>query len=70
MIGILRICFGNVFGSILGGCFTIYFAYESMRNVRDFGEITTITLLSKTSSEYHDLQQYGFISHCDEPTAF
>ncbi|MFD0697898.1 GerAB/ArcD/ProY family transporter [Paenibacillus sp. GCM10027628] len=48
LIGILRICFGNVCGNLLGGCFVIYFAYESMRNVRDFGEITTITLLSRT----------------------
>ncbi|MEW9699854.1 GerAB/ArcD/ProY family transporter [Paenibacillus sp. SI8] len=48
LIGLLRICFGKLFGSFMGGCFIIYFAYESMRNLRDFGEITTVTLLSQT----------------------
>jgi len=48
LIGLLRLCFGNIIGNFLGAAFVLYFAYESMRNVRDFGEITTITLLTST----------------------
>ncbi|CAN7308345.1 GerAB/ArcD/ProY family transporter [Paenibacillus sp. LjRoot56] len=48
IIGLLRICFGKVAGSVLGVSFAIYFAYESMRNVRDFGEISNLTLLNTT----------------------
>ncbi|MDD9266447.1 GerAB/ArcD/ProY family transporter [Paenibacillus sp. GCM10023248] len=48
LIVLLRMCFGKIAGGILSICFTIYFAYESMRNVRDFGEITSVTLLAQT----------------------
>jgi spore germination protein KB len=48
LIVLMRICFGKVAGSILSSTFIVYFAYESMRNVRDFGEITSITLLTQT----------------------
>lgn len=48
LVELLRMCFGKVAGGILSVCFMIYFAYESMRNVRDFGEITSVTLLAQT----------------------
>ncbi|CAH1225244.1 Spore germination protein YndE [Paenibacillus allorhizoplanae] len=48
IVRLLRICFGKVAGSVLGVSFAIYFAYESMRNVRDFGEISNLTLLNTT----------------------
>lgn len=48
LIALMRICFGKVAGGIISSCFIIYFAYESMRNVRDFGEITSVTLLART----------------------
>ncbi|KRE40357.1 GerAB/ArcD/ProY family transporter [Paenibacillus sp. Soil724D2] len=48
LIGLLKLCFGNKIGTVIGGCFALYFAYESMRNLRDFGEITNLTLLSST----------------------
>ncbi|WNR43714.1 GerAB/ArcD/ProY family transporter [Paenibacillus roseipurpureus] len=48
LIGLLKICFGRILGTSLGVWFACYFAYESMRNVRDFGEIANLTLLSTT----------------------
>ncbi|MDR6553799.1 spore germination protein KB [Paenibacillus qinlingensis] len=48
IIGLLRLCFGKMAGTIIGISFAIYFAYESMRNVRDFGEISNLTLLNTT----------------------
>ncbi|TMV51603.1 hypothetical protein FE783_07465 [Paenibacillus mesophilus] len=48
LIGMLQIGFGRAFGSLLGSAYVLYFLYESMRNVRDFGELITSTLLSRT----------------------
>ncbi|MDU0203876.1 GerAB/ArcD/ProY family transporter [Paenibacillus sp. MAH-36] len=48
LIFLMRMCFGKIAGGMLSSCFLIYFAYESMRNVRDFGEITSVTLLTRT----------------------
>ncbi|OCT10940.1 spore gernimation protein [Paenibacillus pectinilyticus] len=48
LLGLFRLSFGKIGGSCLGVVFAIYFAYESMRNVRDFGEISNLTLLSTT----------------------
>jgi len=48
LIGILQIYFGRIFGSIIGLTYILYFSYESMRNVRDFGELMAVSLLSNT----------------------
>lgn len=48
LMGLLKLCFGKWIGTCIGVSFAIYFAYESMRNVRDFGEISNLTLLSTT----------------------
>ncbi|WP_090818484.1 GerAB/ArcD/ProY family transporter [Paenibacillus sp. yr247] len=48
LIGLLQYCFGKRIGIVVSVSFAIYFAYESMRNVRDFGEITNLTLLNST----------------------
>lgn len=48
LMGLLKISFGTWIGTCIGVTFAIYFAYESMRNVRDFGEISNLTLLSTT----------------------
>lgn len=48
LIVLMRMCFGKIAGGLLSCFFLIYFAYESMRNVRDFGEITNVTLLIRT----------------------
>ncbi|UJF34378.1 GerAB/ArcD/ProY family transporter [Paenibacillus hexagrammi] len=45
---LLRYAFGRIAGTVCGALFVLYFAYESMRNVRDFGEITAVTLLNDT----------------------
>ncbi|GGA46381.1 GerAB/ArcD/ProY family transporter [Paenibacillus physcomitrellae] len=47
-IGLLRSGFGPYIGSILGGTYSFYFAYQSMRNVRDLGELTKLILLPAT----------------------
>ncbi len=48
LMGILKIYFGRILGSIVGLSYILYFSYESMRNVRDFGELMALTLLSRT----------------------
>ncbi|MHA6534330.1 GerAB/ArcD/ProY family transporter [Paenibacillus sp. BAC0078] len=48
LIGMLQSHFGRIAGSVLGGIYSLYFAYESMRNVRDLGEMTAMTMLPKT----------------------
>lgn len=48
LIGILRIYFGNALGTLFGAAYVLYFLYESMRNVRDFGELMSMTILSRT----------------------
>ncbi|SDT44272.1 spore germination protein KB [Paenibacillaceae bacterium GAS479] len=46
--GLLKLHFGKVIGIVLGVAMSLLFAYESMRNVRDFGELTLSTLLPQT----------------------
>lgn len=48
LMGLLKLSFGKWIGTCVGVTFAIYFAYESMRNVRDFGEISNLTLLNTT----------------------
>ncbi|MBW4081480.1 endospore germination permease [Paenibacillus sp. S150] len=45
LIGMLKFHFGRYAGSVVGGVYSLYFAYESMRNVRDLGELTALTML-------------------------
>ncbi len=45
LIGMLALHFGKIAGSAVGGTYSLYFAYQSMRNVRDLGELTALTLL-------------------------
>ncbi|MNW35880.1 Spore germination protein YndE [compost metagenome] len=47
-IEILKKSFGTIAGSGFGGIYCLYFAYQSMRNVRDFGELSKLTLLPKS----------------------
>ncbi|UUZ79523.1 spore germination protein [Paenibacillus sp. P26] len=48
LFGMLKKYFGRSPGSLLGWTYVVYFSYESMRNVRDFGELVRLTLLSDT----------------------
>ncbi|AIQ62771.1 hypothetical protein PSTEL_06320 [Paenibacillus stellifer] len=48
LTGILRYGFGRIAGCVIGTLYSCYFAYESMRNVRDIGEMTAMTLLRTT----------------------
>lgn len=48
LAAILKIQLGKRAGLLFGFFYALYFAYQSMRNVRDLGEITTMTLLSDT----------------------
>lgn len=43
-----KIHFGRWIGGFVGIIYALWFAYESMRNVRDVGELTVMTLLSFT----------------------
>ncbi|MUT66295.1 endospore germination permease [Paenibacillus sp. NEAU-GSW1] len=43
-----HIHFGRIVGAIASSITAIWFAYESMRNVRDFGELTMLALLAFT----------------------
>ncbi|MCL6601574.1 MAG: spore germination protein [Paenibacillus sp.] len=52
LIGMLKFHFGRIAGSIIGGTYCIYFAYQSMRNVRDLGELTSMTLLPRTPMSF------------------
>lgn len=40
--------FGSLFGKLAGLAYVLYFIYEGMRNVRDFGDLTIMTFLSRT----------------------
>lgn len=40
--------FGRVLGGFIGLLYALWFAYESMRNVRDVGELTVMALLTST----------------------
>lgn len=44
----LRFGFGRAAGSAAGVIYSLYFAYEAMRNVRDSGELTALTMLQTT----------------------
>ncbi|RQW12132.1 hypothetical protein EH198_09535 [Paenibacillus rhizophilus] len=44
----LRFGFGRIAGTFFGIVYSCYFAYQSMRNVRDFGELTALTILQST----------------------
>lgn len=44
----LHFGFGRIAGTFFGGIYACYFAYQSMRNLRDFGELTSLTLLEST----------------------
>ncbi|AJY76494.1 GerAB/ArcD/ProY family transporter [Paenibacillus beijingensis] len=48
LTGLYKLHFGRWAGGLLGVVQGLFFAYESMRNVRDFGELTTLTLLEQT----------------------
>jgi spore germination protein KB len=48
LMGMLQYHFGRIPGAVIGGIYTLYFAYQSMRNVRDLGELTAMTMLQKT----------------------
>lgn len=48
LISLLNQYFGSFLGKTLSILYVIFFTYESMRNVRDFGDITIMTFLSKT----------------------
>ncbi|WP_162848567.1 GerAB/ArcD/ProY family transporter [Paenibacillus nanensis] len=45
---LLKYHFGRILGGSLATIYAIWFAYESMRNVRDVGELTTMALLGLT----------------------
>lgn len=48
LMGMLKLYFGRVLGTVAGLSYIVYFGYESMRNVRDFGELMTMSLLTNT----------------------
>ncbi|WP_223066754.1 GerAB/ArcD/ProY family transporter [Paenibacillus caui] len=48
LVQILIQYFGPYAGKFVGWIYVVSFAYESMRNVRDFGELTIMTILSRT----------------------
>ncbi|EFM12984.1 spore germination protein [Paenibacillus curdlanolyticus YK9] len=45
LVGLLRLTVGSWGTGLIGMLYVIYFAYQSMRNVRDFGELTSLSLL-------------------------
>ncbi|SET97467.1 endospore germination permease [Paenibacillus sp. NFR01] len=48
LIELLQTNFGKIAGTVIGITYSLYFAYESMRNVRDLGELASLTLLKAT----------------------
>lgn len=44
----LRFGFGRIAGTFFGIVYSCYFAYQSMRNLRDFGELTALIMLEAT----------------------
>lgn len=48
LAGLFKLHFGRAIGTALGLAMGLLLAYESMRNVRDFGELTSMTLLPET----------------------
>ncbi|WP_048749824.1 GerAB/ArcD/ProY family transporter, partial [Paenibacillus sp. P22] len=47
-VGLYKLHFGKLLGGLLGAALAVVFALESMRNVRDFGELISATLLPQT----------------------
>ncbi|GMK42121.1 germination protein GerKB [Paenibacillus sp. CCS19] len=45
LVGLLQLAAGRWTAVVFGLLYAVYFAYQSMRNVRDFGELTTLSLL-------------------------
>lgn len=45
---ILNTHLGKLVGTVLSVCYVVYFAYESMRNTREFGDIINISFLPNT----------------------
>ncbi|NGM82767.1 endospore germination permease [Paenibacillus sp. 7124] len=48
LAGMLHFGFGRIAGTFFGAVYACYFSYQSMRNLRDFGELTSLTLLQST----------------------
>jgi spore germination protein KB len=48
LVEISRLYLGTVLGYMLSGAFAVYFLYASMRNVREFGDLTILYLLPNT----------------------
>ncbi|ASS65781.1 MULTISPECIES: endospore germination permease [unclassified Paenibacillus] len=48
LAGLYKLHFGKLLGGLLGAALAVVFALESMRNVRDFGELISATLLPQT----------------------
>lgn len=48
LAGLLRLHLGRWLGTFFGILYAGYFAYESMRNVRDFSELTVMTIMQQT----------------------
>jgi spore germination protein (amino acid permease) len=45
LIALLQLTAGRWGAAVIGLLYAVYFAYQSMRNVRDFGELTSLSLL-------------------------
>lgn len=45
LVGLLQLAAGRWVAVAIGLLYAVYFAYQSMRNVRDFGELTSLSLL-------------------------
>lgn len=48
LVQILRRYFGRYAGGLIAMLYVLYFAYESMRNVRDFGDLIIMSFLTQT----------------------
>ncbi|PWW06257.1 spore germination protein KB [Paenibacillus cellulosilyticus] len=45
LVGLMQLAVGRWAAAAIGLLYAVYFAYQSMRNVRDFGELTSLSLL-------------------------
>lgn len=59
LVDLYKLHFGRWAGALMGVVQGLFFAYESMRNVRDFGELTTVTLLEQTPQSIVMLVIFG-----------
>jgi len=48
LFGLLQTYFGKWAGTVLAAMYVLYFADESMRNVRDFGDLMILSVLPQT----------------------